>query len=244
MIVFPAVDIKDGKCVRLKQGKADEVTLFSEDPVDMALYWESLGAEWLHVVDLDGAFEGATKNLYTVEKICRKVNIPVQVGGGIRNLDSASSIINAGAERIIVGTVALRDKGLLEQMCNAFPEKIGVSLDAENGRLKVKGWVEDSGVFVDDVMDDLERIGVSFLVYTDISRDGMQTGVNIEAVKKVVGRTNIPVIAAGGVKSVEDLKFLFPLGKEGLEGIIVGRALYERSFDLKEALEWLKDQDK
>ncbi len=242
MIVFPAVDIKDGKCVRLRQGKADEVTLFSEDPVEMALHWENLGAKWLHIVDLDGAFEGRPKNLKIIETICKKINVPIQVGGGIRSIDTAKALIEVGVERIIVGTVAIENKNLLEELCDKFVGRVGVSLDVSNKKVKIKGWVEDSGLYVEDVLKDLEKAGVSFVVYTDILRDGMQTGVNLKAVEEVLNLISFPLIAAGGVKDLEDLKKLYPLSSKGLEGVIVGRALYEGTFDFKEAINWLKLQ--
>ena len=244
MVIFPAVDIKGGKCVRLKQGKEDEVTVFSEDPVTMALYWEEIGAEWLHVVDLDGAFNGELKNIKVIEMICKKINIPMQVGGGIRDVESAKRLFDIGVSRIIVGTIALKNRDLLARMCEEFPNRIGVSLDAENGRLKVKGWVEDSGLYVEDVFKDFKDLGVEVLVYTDILRDGMQSGVNLEAIKKVVDISPLPVIAAGGVKNIEDVKNLYPLAPKGLLGVIVGRALYEGSFNLSEALNWIKKQKK
>ncbi len=242
MIVFPAVDIKDGKCVRLKQGRADEVTLFSEDPVEMALHWESLGAKWLHIVDLDGAFEGRPKNLKVIEAICKKVNVPVQVGGGIRSVETAKALIEAGVQRIIVGTVAIENKELLKELCDRFAGRVGVSLDVSDRKVKIKGWVEDSGLYVEDVIKDLEKAGVSFVVYTDILRDGMKTGVNLKAIEEVLNLVSFPLIAAGGVKDLEDLKRLYPLSSKGLEGVIVGRALYEGTFDFKKAIDWLKKQ--
>lgn len=240
MIIFPAVDIKGGKCVRLRQGKARDVTVFSEDPVQVALHWAKAGAEWLHVVDLDGAFAGEPVNFEIVRQICSRTGCPVQLGGGIRRLQTARRYFQAGVNRLIIGTMALEDKEGLVSLCREFPGRIGVSLDADQGRLKSKGWVQDSGLSIDQVLPELERQGVAFLVYTDIDRDGMQSGVNLAGVKRVLENTALPVIAAGGVKTLEDIQALFPLQKEGLAGVISGKAIYEKSLDFKQALQWLK----
>ena len=240
MIVFPAVDIKEKRCVRLKQGKADQETVFSDDPVAVARHWEDAGAKWLHVVDLDGAFQGELKNFQTIRDICSSINIPVQLGGGIRSLDAAKSYFQAGVERIIIGTLALEDKSVLKDLCTHYPGRVGVSLDAENEILKSKGWVNDTGISVFDVLPDLKDAGASFLVYTDISRDGMQSGVNISAVQDVVNNTDLPVIAAGGVSRLEDIKSLYPLHAKGLIGVITGKAIYSGSLDFKQAVGWVE----
>ena len=240
MIVFPAVDIKEKRCVRLKQGKADQETVFSDDPVSVARHWEDCGAKWLHVVDLDGAFQGELKNFETIKEICSGINIPVQLGGGIRSLDSARKYFQTGVERIIIGTLALEDKGVLSGLSAEYPGRIGVSLDAEDQVLKSKGWVNDTGISVFDVLPDLKDAGVSFLVYTDISRDGMQSGVNIPAVRDVVENTTLPVIAAGGVSRLEDVKSLYELHEKGLIGVITGKAIYSGSLDFKQAVQWLQ----
>ncbi|THB69873.1 MAG: 1-(5-phosphoribosyl)-5-[(5-phosphoribosylamino)methylideneamino]imidazole-4-carboxamide isomerase [Desulfovibrio sp.] len=239
MILFPAVDIKDGICVRLRQGLADQVTVFSQDPAAMARHWADLGAAWLHVVDLDGAFSGRPANFDLIKSICEQLAIPVQLGGGIRDLETAKAYIEAGVARLLIGTMALEDPGTFEQLCKALPGKIGVSLDAVDGRLKTKGWVEDSGLNVLDVAPKLKDQGASFLVYTDISRDGMQTGVNLEALEALIDATDLPVIVAGGVAVLDDLKALYPLYAKGLEGAITGRAIYENTLDFREAIEWL-----
>ncbi|MCF8039197.1 MAG: 1-(5-phosphoribosyl)-5-[(5-phosphoribosylamino)methylideneamino]imidazole-4-carboxamide isomerase [Desulfohalobiaceae bacterium] len=240
MILFPAVDIKGGKCVRLKQGKAGEMTVFSDDPVQIALHWAGLGAEWLHVVDLDGAFEGEPVNFEIVKRICNRSGCPVQLGGGIRRLQTARRYFQAGVSRLIIGTMALEDKEGLAELCREFPGRIGVSLDADQGRLKSKGWVQDSGLTIDQVLPELERLGVAFLIYTDIDRDGMQSGVNLAGVKRVLENTALPVIAAGGVKTLEDIQRLFPLQKDGLAGVITGKAIYEKTLDFEQTLQWLE----
>lgn len=242
MILFPAVDIKNGQCVRLAQGKCDEVTVFSPDPVAQAEHWAGLGAEYLHVVDLDGAFEGTPRNFDLIQAICRNVGVPVQLGGGIRDLDTARAYLSAGVARLIIGTMALADPATFAELCRAFPGRIGVSLDAVDGTLKTKGWVEDSGLTVSDVLPRLSSDGAAFIVYTDISRDGMQSGANIPAMRALCEQTDIPVIAAGGVATLSDVKALYPLSAKGLQGVISGRAIYVGTLDFVEALAWIRAQ--
>lgn len=243
MIIFPAVDIKDGRCVRLKQGRADRQTIYFEDPVEVALFWEDQGATYLHVVDLDGAFLGEPKNISLIEKIVNKINIPVQLGGGIRSIEIADSYLKAGVSRLIIGTLALEDPDRFAKLSQAFAGKIGVSLDAEQGVLKSRGWVKDTGLKVEEVIPRLIEQGAAFFIYTDILRDGMQSGANVDALECVLKVSSKPVIVAGGINNLEDIKNLYPLSKKGLEGVITGRALYEKTLDLKEALEWLKKQN-
>lgn len=243
MILFPAVDIKNGQCVRLKQGLENEVTVFSPDPVAMALHWESQGARWLHLVDLDGAFRGKPVNQDLIREICGKVNIPVQLGGGIRDLDTARVYINSGVSRLIIGTMALEDMSLFADLCLEYPGRIGVSLDARNGRLKSRGWVEDTGLMLEDAVPLLENMGSSFFVYTDIARDGMESGINIRSLERMLALTSSPVIAAGGVAKLEDVQQVFPFFGQGLEGAITGRAIYSGSLDFKAAVEWLSSQE-
>lgn len=242
MILFPAVDIKDGECVRLAQGKEDQVTVFGSDPVAQARIWADLGARYLHVVDLDGAFSGLPKNFDLIKSICTEIDIPVQLGGGIRDIAIAEKYIEAGVHRLIIGTMALEDPELFSELCMALPGKIGVSLDAVDGKLKSEGWVKDAGLTIDDVLPRLEKDGIRFIVYTDISRDGMQTGVNFKALEDLCAKTSIPVIAAGGVHTLDDIKNLYPLSKKGLEGAISGRAIYVGTLDVKEANAWIDAQ--
>jgi phosphoribosylformimino-5-aminoimidazole carboxamide ribotide isomerase len=242
VILFPAVDIKNGQCVRLAQGKSDEVTVFSPDPVAQAEHWAGLGAEYLHVVDLDGAFEGTPRNFDLIQDICRSVKVPVQLGGGIRDLATARAYLSAGVARLIIGTMALADPATFSELCRTFPGRIGVSLDAVDGRLKTKGWVEDSGLTVSDVLPRLANDGAAFIVYTDISRDGMQSGANIPAMRALCEQTRIPVIAAGGVATLSDVKALYPLSAKGLQGVISGRAIYVGTLDFVEALAWIRSQ--
>jgi phosphoribosylformimino-5-aminoimidazole carboxamide ribotide isomerase len=240
VIIFPAVDIKGGQAVRLRQGKADQETVFSGDPVAMARHWEEQGGRWLHVIDLDGAFSGTPVNRELIRTICASVSIPVQLGGGIRDTVTAQAYLDAGVERLIIGTIALTDPDLFGAMCSAFPGRIGVSLDAEGGRLKTKGWVEDSGLSIYDVLPRLTEQGAAFLIYTDIDRDGMQSGVNVEALSELAGRSAIPVIAAGGVATMQDVYDLYPVSRSAnLQGAITGKAIYECSLDLAEAMRWI-----
>jgi phosphoribosylformimino-5-aminoimidazole carboxamide ribotide isomerase len=242
MNIFPAVDIKDGKCVRLRQGVEDQVTVFSDDPAAMARQWVDVGAKWLHVIDLDGAFSGTPRNMDLIRELCASVSIPVQLGGGIRSVEIAQKYLEAGVSRLIIGTVALEDPALFRELCAAFPGRIGVSLDARDGRLKTKGWVEDAGKTVADVIPELEDAGAAFFIYTDISRDGMQSGVNIPALEALLGMTDKPVLIAGGISTLEDVKAVFPLREKGLAGVITGKAIYAGSLDLSAALAWLAAQ--
>lgn len=242
MIILPAVDIKDGKAVRLKQGRADATTVFSPDPVAAARAWEAEGARYLHVVDLDGAFEGTPRSRDIVAAICRALRIPVELGGGIRDIATARAYLDCGVARLIIGTMAIENPPLFAGLCRTFPGRIGVSLDAEKGRLKTKGWVADAGRTVDGILPEIEAAGASFLVYTDIERDGMQSGVNVAALEHVCSIASIPVLAAGGVATLDDVKKLYTLSGSGLEGAISGRALYEKTLDLREANAWLAAQ--
>jgi len=243
MILFPAIDIKNGECVRLRQGKYNDVTVFSKDPVEMAKHWVDKGAKYLHIVDLDGAFEGVPKNYNLIEKICNSIDIPVQLGGGIRNFDVARKYFDAGVTRLIIGTMFFEEPSIFKSLCDKYKGKIGVSLDAEKGKLKSRGWVEDTGLTIESVILDAENMGAGFIVYTDISKDGMQTGINPEPVKRFLSLTKLPVIYAGGVRDIDDVKRLYPLKEYGLQGIITGRAIYEGTLNFEEAIMWLETQN-
>ena len=243
MIIFPAVDIKGGQCVRLKRGRADQETVFEADPVKAALHWQDMGAEWLHLVDLDGAFAGKAVNLPLITRLCAALSIPVQMGGGIRDLDTAKAYCEAGVARLIIGTLALENPHAYEEMCTNLPGRIGVSLDTEGGRLKTRGWVDDSGLIIEQVLPRLYAQGTAFIIHTDIDRDGMQSGVNLALLAKLAEESPMPVIAAGGVATLDDIKALYPISSQGkLEGAITGRAIYEGTLDFKEALAWVKQQ--
>jgi phosphoribosylformimino-5-aminoimidazole carboxamide ribotide isomerase len=241
VILFPAVDLQGGRAVRLRQGRAGDSTVFADDPVAAALRWQDQGASWLHLVDLDGAFRGSCVNAGTVRAICRALSVPVQLGGGIRGPDDAGMWLEAGVRRLIIGTLALENPPAFAELCRLFPGRIGVSLDADNGRLKTRGWVHDSGLGAEEVLPSLAAAGAAFLVYTDISRDGMNSGVNLPVLARLAEISPVPVIAAGGVSSLEDIKALYPISvRANLEGVISGRALYEGGLDLREALAWLE----
>lgn len=243
MILFPAVDIKGGKCVRLRRGRADEETVFGHDPVAMARHWVEQGAEWLHVIDLDGSFDGLPVNQKLVAQICAAVSVPVQLGGGVRDMAIAKSYLDAGVSRLIIGTVALEQPDLFVAMCESFPDQIGVSLDAEDGHLKTRGWLTDSGLTVEDVLPRLHKSGAAFLIYTDISRDGTNKGVNLSALTDLAKTSPIPVVAAGGVHTLEDIKALYPLWQSAnLEGAITGQAIYEGTLNVTQAMSWLRQQ--
>jgi phosphoribosylformimino-5-aminoimidazole carboxamide ribotide isomerase len=243
MILFPAVDIQDGKAVRLKQGRAHESTVFAEDPTDAAKAWEARGAQWLHVVDLDGAFDGAAKSREIVRRICNELSIPVQLGGGIRDMETARAYLDAGVTRLIIGTLALEQPELFAEMCRTFPGRIGVSLDAEGGKLKTRGWVADTGLTVDGALPRLLQDGAAFIIYTDIERDGMQCGVNVAALEHISRISTVPVIAAGGVATLADVQKLYPLTlTTSLVGAVSGRALYEGTLNLEEANAWVAAQ--
>lgn len=241
MIIFPAVDLKNGKAVRLKQGRADDVSVFSDDPVQMAKHWQSLGAQYLHLIDLDGAFQGKSVNANIVQTICRELNIPVQLGGGIRSEETADFWLNLGVTRIIIGTMALENFALFEKICKKYPGRVGVSLDVEGKKLKTRGWVEDSGKEIDEILPKLQQAGCAFTIYTDIERDGMHSELNFEEVERLAALSPLPLIAAGGVSTIESVKKLLPLSKtSSLEGIISGRAIYEGTLNLQEAMDLIK----
>lgn len=245
MIIFPAVDIRQGKAVRLRRGRPDDATVFADDPAEAARHWERQGARWLHVVDLDGAFDGHAASAAIVARICNGASIPVQLGGGIRDADVARAYLDAGVRRLIIGTMALEAPERFAALCRDFSGRIGVSLDAADGRLKSRGWLADTGLTVADVLPRLEDAGAAFIIYTDIERDGMRSGVNVEALRRLVLAAHVPVIAAGGVATLEDVRRLYPLSQEGgLEGVISGRALYEGTLDLAEAMAWIAAQEK
>jgi phosphoribosylformimino-5-aminoimidazole carboxamide ribotide isomerase len=245
MLLIPAIDLKDGHCVRLKQGDMDQATVFSEDPAEMALHWLKKGARRLHLVDLNGAFAGKPKNEAAIKAILKAVQdhadengieaIPVQLGGGIRDLDTIERYLDAGISYIIVGTAAVKNPGFLHDACGAFPGHIIVGLDAKDGKVATDGWSKLSGHEVIDLARKFEAYGVESIIYTDIGRDGMMGGVNIEATVKLAQAVKIPVIASGGVHVVADVEALCAVQDEGIEGVICGRSIYEGTLDLASA---------
>ena len=239
MKIIPAVDIKEGRCVRLSQGLADQETVYSDDPVAMACHWDEEGASLVHVVDLDGAFNGQPANADIVKKIIYNSSVDIQVGGGIRDLQAIESYINAGAYRVILGTVAQEDPKFVADACKEFPGKVIVGIDARDGNVAVKGWVEISDQKATDLARQLETCGVSGYIFTDISRDGMLQGPNLKSIKEFADSTKRPVIASGGVSKLTDIEDLMALEPNGVEGIITGNALYDKSFTYPQTLELL-----
>lgn len=237
MIIYPAIDIMGGKAVRLYQGRAEEVMVYANNPANVAKQWQDQGAEFLHVVDLDGAFKGSPQNLITVTNIVKEVNIPVQLGGGLRTIEDLDRAFETGVARAVIGTSVITNPELVKAACAKYPGKIVAGLDARDGKVAIKGWVEETDIFAVDLAMQLEAYGVSRIVYTDISVDGTEKGVNIFATEELAENINIPVIASGGVATLNDIRQLKPLQSAGVEGVIIGRALYEGNFTLAEAIE-------
>ena len=245
MLLIPAIDLKDGHCVRLKQGDMEQATVFSEDPGEMAMHWLRQGARRLHLVDLNGAFAGKPKNESAVKAILKAVaqfaeendvdEIPVQLGGGIRDLDTIERYLDDGLSYIIIGTAAVKNPGFLHDACSAFPGQIIVGLDAKDGKVATDGWSKLSGHEVIDLAKKFEGYGCEAIVYTDIGRDGMMGGVNIEATVRLAQAVSIPIIASGGVHNIKDVEALCAVEDEGVEAVICGRSIYEGTLDLSSA---------
>ena len=237
MIIIPAIDLKEGKCVRLKQGLMDQSTIFSEHPAEMARKWVNLGAKKLHLVDLDGAFAGKPVNESAIKSIDAEVGgqVPIQLGGGIRNLDTVEKFINSGVDSVIIGTAAVTNPGFLHEACFAFPGQIIVGLDAKEGDVAINGWAKLTGHNVIDLAKKFEQYGVESIIYTDIGRDGMLSGVNIEATVRLSESLKIPVVASGGVSNIDDIKHLCDVANIGIRGVITGTAIYEGTLDFEAA---------
>ncbi len=236
MILYPAIDLKDGKCVRLLQGEMDKATVFSSSPADQARLFERAGFSWLHVVDLNGAFAGKPVNEEAVKSILAHIKMPVQLGGGIRSMGMVEYWLDAGIARVILGTVALRDPQLVKDACRAFPGRVAVGIDAKQGRVAVEGWAELSDMLATDLAKKFEDAGVCAVIYTDIARDGAMKGSNVEETVTLAEQISIPVIASGGVSSLEDIRAYKKHEASGIEGVIIGRALYDRAIMPEEAL--------
>ncbi len=231
MIFFPAIDLKDGRCVRLLRGEMDSATVFNEDPAGQARAFEDAGCRWLHVVDLNGAFAGRPINGVAVDLILDAVHIPIQLGGGIRDMKTIAGWLELGVTRVILGTVAVRDPALVQEACRAFPGRVAVGIDHRGGRVAVEGWSEVSETTALELAKRLEGAGASSIIYTDISRDGAMEGPNVEATVALAKKVSTPVIASGGVSSMDDLAALKQAAKGILEGVICGRAIYDRQVD-------------
>ncbi len=242
MILFPAIDLKDGQCVRLVRGLMEEATVFNDDPAAQARAFEAAGFEYLHLVDLNGAFEGRPVNADAVDGILAAISIPVQLGGGIRDLKTIEMWLEKGIARVIIGTAAVKDPDLVIEACKKFPGRIAVGLDAKGGKVATEGWADVSELTVLDMAKRFENAGVAAIIYTDIDRDGVLGGLNIDATVALAEAISIPVIASGGLSSIDDVKALQAANCPGIEGAISGRALYDGRLDPKEVLALLKGQ--
>lgn len=240
MILFPAIDLKDGQCVRLKLGDMDQTTVFNDSPGNQAKAFQDQGFEWLHVVDLNGAFAGESRNGDAVDAILAATTNPVQLGGGIRNLEQIEAWLDKGLARVILGTIAVRDPDLVREACKQFPGKIAVGIDARGGRVAVEGWAETSDLTVLDMAKRFEDAGVSAIIYTDIDRDGVLKGINWDSTLELANHMSIPVIASGGLASMDDIRRMTEPDAQILEGAISGRALYDGRIDPAESLALLK----
>lgn len=236
MLILPAIDIKDGQCVRLYQGAMDKDTVYYESPLEAARHWVEEGAEYLHVVDLNGAVEGRPVHKLEVAAICMGFGVAVELGGGLRSLETVEEAFATGVERVVVGTAAYEDRNFLRAICTKFPAKIVVGIDAREGHVAVKGWKETTSMDAVELAQRCKEDGAARIIYTDISRDGTSLGVNLGETARLARTVKVPVIASGGVASLEDIRRLQALEGEGIEGVIIGRALYRGAFTLREAI--------
>ncbi|MSN27033.1 MAG: 1-(5-phosphoribosyl)-5-[(5-phosphoribosylamino)methylideneamino]imidazole-4-carboxamide isomerase [Geobacter sp.] len=236
MIVIPAIDLKEGKCVRLEQGLMDKDTVFNDDPGAQARAWQDQGAELLHIVDLDGAFAGEPKNRSAIESIIRAITIPAQLGGGIRDIATIEAYLSLGLSRVIIGTAAQRNPELVREACAKFPGRIVVGIDAKDGMVAVQGWAEVTDITAVELAKKFEDCGVAAIIYTDIARDGMLQGPNLEATRALAEAVNIPIIASGGVSGLKDIENLMEIEASGVTGVITGKAVYTGAINLNEAI--------
>ena len=236
MIFFPAIDIYQGKCVRLEKGDFEKKTIFNEDPVDQAKFFEDMGCNWIHVVDLDGAKNGSSSNFNIVEEISLKTNLKIQFGGGVRSIEKIKSLLAIGIERVVIGTKAINDISFLDVACRDFPHKIVIGIDARKGKVSIEGWTKDSGVNANELAINAEKKGVCAIIFTDIDKDGLMSGPNIPSTLEIAKAVNIPVIVSGGVSAIEDVIEVKENEGSGIGGVICGRAVYDKKVDIKEAL--------
>jgi phosphoribosylformimino-5-aminoimidazole carboxamide ribotide isomerase len=236
MIFFPAIDIYQGKCVRLEKGDFEKKTIFNEDPVDQAKFFEDKGCNWIHVVDLDGAKNGSSSNFKIVEEISLKTNLKIQFGGGVRSIAKIKSLLAVGIERVVIGTKAINDISFLDVACRDFPNKIVIGIDARKGKVSIEGWTKDSGVNANELAINAEKKGVCAIIFTDIDKDGLMSGPNISSTLEIAKAVNIPVIVSGGVSAIEDVIEVKKNEGSGIGGVICGRAVYDKKVDIKEAL--------
>lgn len=240
MIIFPAIDIRGGKCVRLLKGDFNQETVFSDSPADMARKWQAQGAEYLHLVDLDGALAGSSQNLAAIEEILQAVDIPTELGGGIRSMEQIDQLLAMGITRVILGSVAVKNPDLVREACTKYGERIVVGIDAKDGIVAVEGWGKSGNIGVIELAQKMKEAGVKTIIYTDISRDGTLSGVNVEATVKLAQESGVKIVASGGVKSLEDIKALKKQESVGIEGVIAGKSIYMGTLDLTAAIKIAK----
>ncbi|MCD6581080.1 MAG: 1-(5-phosphoribosyl)-5-[(5-phosphoribosylamino)methylideneamino]imidazole-4-carboxamide isomerase [Desulfuromusa sp.] len=236
MIILPAIDLKEGRCVRLEQGLMDKDTVYNDDPAAQALLWQQQGGEYLHIVDLDGAFAGTPKNKSAIEAIVAAIEIPSELGGGIRDLQTIEAYLDLGINRVILGTIAKEKPELVKEACQLFPGQIVVGIDAKDGLVAVRGWADVTEKKATEMAKEMENFGVEAIIYTDIARDGMMQGPNIEATKTLAESITIPVIASGGLSTLDDIRRLIEIEESGVTGVITGKAIYSGAIDLREAV--------
>lgn len=242
MIILPAIDLKEGRCVRLEQGLMDKDTIYSNSPGEQARIWEQQGGELLHIVDLDGAFAGVPKNREAIRAIVEAITIPSELGGGIRDMQTIEAYLALGIDRVILGTVAKENPALVEEACRKFPGQIVVGIDAKDGLVAVRGWADVTKKLATEMAKEMEGFGVEAIIYTDIARDGMMQGPNIEATKALAESINIPVIASGGLSTLDDIRRLMAIESSGVTGVITGKAIYSGAIDLREAVALTKGE--
>jgi len=241
MLIIPAIDLKDGHCVRLVQGEMDKETIYFENPIDAAQHWLAEGATFIHVVDLNGAVEGRPVHTEEIAAICKQSGLSVELGGGLRSIEAVEAALNLGACRVVIGTAAYDNEEFLRAVCSKFPGKVVVGIDARRGKVAVRGWKETTPMDVVELAKRCEGHGVPRIIYTDISRDGTREGVNVDETLKIARSVKVPIIASGGVATLDDIRKLLPLEKDGVEGVIVGKALYSGTFTLKSAIKLATD---
>lgn len=240
VIILPAIDLKEGRCVRLEQGLMDKDTVYNDDPAAQAKIWQEQGGEFLHIVDLDGAFAGVPKNKSAIKSIVEAIDIPSELGGGIRDLETIEAYLDLGIARVILGTVAKENPELVREACRQFPGQIVVGIDAKNGLVAVRGWADVTEKKATEMAKEMENFGVEAIIYTDIARDGMMQGPNIEATKALAEAISIPVIASGGLSTLDDIRKLVEIETSGVTGVITGKAIYSGAIDLREAVALIK----
>lgn len=234
--IYPAIDLRGGKCVRLIQGDYTQETVYGEDPVQVALEWERQGAEWLHLVDLDAARTGELTNLFVIEQIVERLSIPVQMGGGVRNFDRLKRLLDKGIARVVIGSAAIDQPAFVQRALAQYADQIAIGIDARAGKVATHGWLQTSEVTAEELAKEMVKLGAQRLIFTDISRDGMLSGVNLEAIRRLAQASGVEVIASGGVRTLQDIETLLRYQHEGIGGVIVGKALYTGQFNLIDAL--------